>query len=208
MEASPRRDFAQQYLQRLRDVLSALSVDALERALEVLERAYVEGRQVFLAGNGGSAATASHMATDLSKTVAGGAAQHRGFRAIALTDNVPLMSAWANDLSYDEVFAAPLRTLARRGDVLVVVSGSGESKNIVRAVTVARELGLVTIGLLGREGGAVRGLVDVAVIVPTHDYGPIEDTHLAINHLITAYFMARVSQVKPGRVRPAAALRG
>ncbi len=154
--------------------------------LQLLERAFVERRQVFIVGNGGSAATASHMANDLMLGVAkeGG----RGFRAIALTDSVPLMTAIANDTGYDNVFTAQLRALGRPGDVLIAISGSGKSPNVVEAVKVAREIGIMTVGFLGMGGGQLRELVDAAIVVPSNDYGLIEDIHLMLDHLMTAYF--------------------
>ncbi len=129
------------------------------------------------------------MANDLAKTVAVGPGI-AGFRAVALTDNVPLVTALANDIGYDAVFSAQLEMQADAGDVFIAISGSGNSTNIVRALEVARARGLLTIGLLGRDGGAAGKLVDVAVVVPAEDYGPIEDVHLILDHLITEYFKA------------------
>ena len=189
-----RAAFAQRYLNTLRDVLFALPLSDLVRVLDVLETAFAQRRQVFLAGNGGSAATASHMANDLSKTVGGSGTSQRGFRAIALTDNVPLLAAWANDVGFEEVFVGQLRPLAQAGDVLIVLSGSGRSMNVVRAVEWAKQNGMITIGLLGKDGGLLRALVDISVIVPADAYGPIEDTHLILNHLITAYFQQQLEQ--------------
>lgn len=178
--------FAQSYFDSLCQVLRSLPLSDLARALEILERAHAEGRQVFLAGNGGSAATASHMASDLMR----GAAQsgRRGFRAVALSDNVPLITAIANDEGYQETFAGQLSTLAQPGDLLLIISGSGNSSNVVRAAQVARQMGLGTIAFLGKGGGRLASMVDVAVIVPSDDYGLIEDIHMAFDHMVTAYF--------------------
>jgi D-sedoheptulose 7-phosphate isomerase len=180
--------FARQYVDELCDVLRSVPVHAVVQVLEILEKALMEDHQVFIAGNGGSAATASHIANDLCKTVINSNPSQKGFRAIALTDNVPLLTAWANDVGYEEIFAGQLRSLAKPGDVLIVVSGSGNSVNVIRAAKVARDMGLVIIGLLGRDGGQLQPLVDAAVVVPAEEYGLIEDAHLAVNHLITAYF--------------------
>ncbi len=178
--------FSRQYIDALVSVLQNLPLDDWARVLQLLERAFVERRQVFIVGNGGSAATASHMANDLMLGVAkeGG----RGFRAIALTDSVPLMTAIANDTGYDNVFTAQLRALGRPGDVLIAISGSGKSPNVVEAVKVAREIGIMTVGFLGMGGGQLRELVDAAIVVPSNDYGLIEDIHLMLDHLMTAYF--------------------
>ena len=184
-----RVSFSQQYIATIRGCLDALDLEAVAHVLEALERAWTADARIFLVGNGGSAATASHMANDLSKTVRqGNPGRRRGFRAIALTDNVPLLTAWANDDSYAEVFAGQLQSLAQPGDVLIVVSGSGNSPNVLRAVEDARDASMLVIGFLGRGGGRLKALVDISVIVPHDAYGPIEDIHLVLNHLITSYF--------------------
>lgn len=178
-------EFAKGYVEALVRVLHALPLDALGRALDALEGAYRDGRQVFLAGNGGSAATASHMCNDLIWGVA--RLGRPGFRAVCLTDNVPLLTAVANDTSYAEIFLPQLTALGREGDLLIAISGSGESPNVVRAVERARELGMKTIGFLGFSGGRLKDLVDLPVVVPADDYGPIEDAHMMFDHLAIAY---------------------
>ena len=183
--STDRERFSLDYVETLCDVLRDLPMKDLTLALRLLERAFTERRQIFIAGNGGSAATASHMANDLAKGIAevGG----RGFRAIALSDNVPLITAIANDKSYDEIFAYQLSTLGQAGDVLIVISGSGNSANIVRAVEVAQHMQITTIALLGMGGGRAAKMADISVIVPSDDYGPIEDIHMVLDHLFTAY---------------------
>lgn len=177
--------FAQSYLENLRGVLENLPLDDLARVIECLERAYTEGRQVFLAGNGGSAATASHMANDLVKGVAKGG--NHGFRAISLSDNTALITAVANDEDYSQIFASQLVELGQTGDVLIVITGSGNSPNILRVTETAREMGITTIGFLGMGGGKVAKMTDISVIVPSNEYGPVEDVHMTLDHLITAY---------------------
>src|SRR5437764_7196198 len=186
------RDFSLRYLGGMKAVLDALPLDGVDTMIAYLSDAYQHGKQVFVAGNGGSAATASHMACDLGKTVLGqaGDRQDRRFKVIALTDNVPLITAWANDVGYDAIFAEQLRNLANPGDVLIVLTGSGNSPNIVQAVSAARELRVTTIGLLGFDGGSVKTLLDHAVLVDSRSYRYIEDAHTVLNHLITAYFKA------------------
>jgi D-sedoheptulose 7-phosphate isomerase len=192
MNNGHRESFAQKYIDGLCRVLQDIPFPELARALEILERAYVEGRQVFLAGNGGSAATASHTANDLVKGVA--LAGQTGIRAIALTDNVPLMTAIANDESYAEIFARPLAQFGRPGDILIAISASGNSPNVVRAVEVARQMEMTTIGFLGMGGGKVAKMVDVPVIVKSNDYGPVEDVHMVFDHLSVAYLRAWLSE--------------
>ena len=181
-----RSAFARRYLSSLSGVLEKVSCDDIAKAMEILVDARKARRTVFLAGNGGSAATASHMANDLMKTVVSGR-DTCGLRALSLSDNAQLLTPIANDMDYQDVFAEQLKHLACEGDVLIVISGSGNSKNIIRAVETAKRLRLTTIGFLGKGGGKVKGMVDVAVIVPSDDYGPIEDAHLVFNHLITEY---------------------
>lgn len=168
-------------------MLQAFDLAALDVVTARVCAAYRDGRQLFVAGNGGSAATASHMAADFGKTVLGKRIdpRTRRFRVHALTDNMPLLTAYGNDVSYDEVFAEPLRAWADRGDALLVISASGNSPNVLRVVAVARELGVETIGLLGFEGGAVLPLLDHALVVRSTHYGYIEDAHSVVMHLLT-----------------------
>jgi D-sedoheptulose 7-phosphate isomerase len=177
--------FAKDFLSGVADLMGRLPVDDVVRLLDALTEARQARRRIFLIGNGGSAATAAHMANDLllgaSKT--GGL----GLRAQALTDNVPMLTAAANDTSYDEVFAAQLSVLAEPRDLLIALSVSGTSPNIVRAIETAKRLGLLTVGVLGGDGGPCAELVDIAVVVPSHGYGPVESVHLVLDHLITRY---------------------
>jgi D-sedoheptulose 7-phosphate isomerase len=184
------RSAIMEYRTGLKAVLDALPVDDVNVFIRHLHDAYEHNRQVFIIGNGGSAATASHMACDLGKTVLGAADNPpaRRFRVIALTDNVALITAWGNDVSYQSVFAEQLRNFANKGDLLVVITGSGNSTNIVEAVKAAQELGLISVGLLGFSGGVVRKLLDHSVVVDSDDYGYIEDAHMILTHLATAYF--------------------
>ncbi len=162
---------------------------AVERIAAVLLAARAEDRTIFFCGNGGSASTASHFVTDIAK-VAGGTASKapgRRFRCLSLNDNVPGLTAWANDVSYAEVFAGPLRALATKGDVLVAISGSGNSPNVLAAVAAAKEIGLTTVGLTGIGGGKLKDLVDVPLVVPSSSMQHTEDVHLVVCHLLTAY---------------------
>jgi D-sedoheptulose 7-phosphate isomerase len=180
---------AREHLHRLHSALDAISLTAIEGAVRRLHKAYRDGRKVLVIGNGGSAATASHMACDLAKTVFGGDAvpsgAHGRFKVMALTDSAPLLTAWANDTDYKRVFVEQVRTHADDGDVLVAISGSGRSPSIVEAVKLARTMGAGTIGLLGFGGGELAHLVDDAIIVASDDYGVVEDVHMALDHIFT-----------------------
>ncbi len=166
------------------------SVDsiALAGVIEALTEVRESGGTIFLVGNGGSASTASHVAVDMQKT-----ARTNGdaVRALSLADNAGLITAWANDASFESVFAEQLEALARPRDALIVISVSGSSPNLMAALRRAKEKGLVTIGLLGMDGGAARSVVDHSVIVPSHDYGWVESAHLVVGHAI-AYALRSV----------------
>ena len=194
-DATSAPEVIRSYLAGAKAVIDALSVEQVEGLIDRLCKAYEEGRTVFVAGNGGSAATASHIACDLSKTVLGSGMRRRAkrFRLVALTDNVPVITAWANDVGYETVFAEQMRNLASRGDLLLVITGSGNSPNIVEAVRVAGELGLESFGLLGFDGGVVKGMLDGFVMIRSENYGHVEDAHMMLGHLITEYFKGRLS---------------
>jgi len=150
--------------------------------IHVLMDAQQRGARVFLLGNGGSAATASHMANDLNKlTIVDG--QPR-FKAIALTDNVPLMTAWGNDTAYENIFVEQMLNFLEPGDVVVGISTSGNSGNVVRALEVAREYGAITVGFIGRDGGQLRHVADHCVFVPSDHIGQQEDVHMVLDHVI------------------------
>jgi len=190
------QSFMAEYVAGFKAVLDAPALGGVDAIIACLDNAYQHGQQVFVAGNGGSAATASHMACDLNKTVLGTgvAAPSRRLKVISLVDNAPLMTAWANDVRYDAIFAEQLRNLANPGDLLIVITASGNSPNIVAAVAAAHELGVVPCGLLGFDGGLVRRQLGHAVVVQSDNYGYIEDAHLMLTHLITAYLKARYTR--------------
>lgn len=184
------KDFINDYLIELKGCLNRLETDKISLAIEMLVEAYKKGKKVFLLGNGGSASTASHMACDLSK----GTLQRvydrteRRLKVISLTNNVAFLTALANDLSYGDIFVQQLRNLLETDDVVVVLSGSGNSPNVVKAVEYAKECGAKTIGFLGfKTGGKVGKMVDCPIIVDSDHYGPVEDIQLVLNHIITSW---------------------
>jgi len=158
---------------------------AMQRIVPLLLEARKTGRTIFFFGNGGSASTASHFVVDIGKaTMRGDGAR---FRCVALVDNVESVTAWANDAEYSRVFSEQLKGLAARGDVAVGISGSGNSPNVLEAMRTARALGLATVGLTGMGGGKLKDLVDVPLVVPSNSMQHIEDVHLLVCHLLTAY---------------------
>jgi len=178
------------YLGELKGLLGQLPLQQLEEICGLLFRAYEEGRTIFIFGNGGSAALASHMACDLGKGVYGpprtkGADTAGKFlKVLSLTDNVPMMTAWANDASYDEVFARQMEILIQPGDLAFGISTSGNSPNVLRALELARRKGAVTLGFTGRQGGKMKPLLDYGICVPSDHVQQIEDLHLILMHLV------------------------
>ena len=170
------------YLQDVGRLLAGLPVAQLKGLVDRLLAAYHEDRQVFFLGNGGSAATCSHIVNDFQKCIY--LAAGRPFRCMALTDNVSLMTAWANDTAYENIFAEQLRPWVRPGDLLFCVSGSGNSSSVLKAAGLAREMGAYTVGLAGYQGGKLAPLVDEALVVPCDNMQRIEDTHMIILHLL------------------------
>jgi D-sedoheptulose 7-phosphate isomerase len=179
------------YLDRLARTLDGLPRDALRTLGEMLFRAYRNEKQVFTLGNGGSASTASHMAADLGKNTIG--PNMRRFRILSLNDNASILTALANDLGYENVFCEQLMNLIRPGDLLVVISGSGNSPNVLKAMHYAREQCAEVVGILGFDGGQAAGLADLSIVVPSDDYGVVEDAHLIINHILVEHFKARLA---------------
>jgi D-sedoheptulose 7-phosphate isomerase len=157
-----------------------------------LMRAYESGRTVFLFGNGGSAALASHFACDLGKGTINGAGQR--FRVLALTDNVPLITAWANDAQYEDVFAEQLVNFVRPDDIALAISGSGNSPNVLKALKAARDASAFTIGLTGFQGGCMRDLCDLCMIVPSDNMQIIEDLHLSVTHAIFTILRSKICE--------------
>jgi D-sedoheptulose 7-phosphate isomerase len=195
---------ATDYLADLSEVLHRVPRAALARAVEDILGARASGRRVYVFGNGGSAATASHFVCDLVKT-----AQIPGFaplRAFALTDNVPLMTAWANDLDYAEAFSRMLEGFVEPGDVVIGISASGNSPNVISGLRMANSLGACTVALLGFDGGESLRIARIPIHVPCRHYGLAEDSHSAIGHAITAAIRKslEVEQVQ----LPAAVLEG
>lgn len=185
----------QQYLRQVQSTLTKLPVQHISQAVDVLLSANYVGTTIFTLGNGGSASTASHFKCDLAKGTI--TPDRPRFRVVALTDNVPQLTALSNDLSYEDVFAEQLRGLMMRGDVVVAFSGSGNSANVLRAVELARQMGGITIGFSGFDGGQLSEMVDVPVVVPNHCMEQIEDVHLVLSHLICTALRDRLKRIEP-----------
>ncbi len=183
---------SRQYFEELQRVVVALPHSTINQIADELVRANESGRMVYLFGNGGSASLASHFACDLGKGTAycnGG----KRFRVLALTDNVPTMTAWANDSRYEDIFSEQLRNFVQPQDVAVAISGGGNSKNVLNALQVARSAGAFTIGMSGFQGGQMKSLCDICVVVPSDNMQVIEDLHLSMAHSIFRIVSSRMA---------------
>ncbi|MCB8942859.1 MAG: SIS domain-containing protein [Ardenticatenaceae bacterium] len=170
------------YFDGLQAAWARLDTAVIQQLIQLLHQARLNGRQVFIMGNGGSAMTASHFACDLAKNTANGRTPL--FRVNSLSDSVALMTAYANDESYERIFAGQLAYQVQPDDVVIGISASGNSANVLRAIELANERGAVTVGMSGFDGGMLAQIAQLSIHVPTQTIGPAEDIHLMIIHLI------------------------
>jgi D-sedoheptulose 7-phosphate isomerase len=173
------------YFAELEQMLQAISQPHLAAVFHLLEEAYHNGHRIFIMGNGGSAATASHFALDLAKnTIIQGVPR---LKAISLTDHVPLITAWSNDTAYEHIFAEQLANMIEPGDVVIGISTSGNSPNVINALRLAKGMRGYTVGLLGAKGGKIREMVDAYVLAPGQNIEQEEDAHMILAHVITRH---------------------
>lgn len=175
---------AAQFFRKVGRLCHEIPVEASEQLVDALEHAFHNGQQVFIFGNGGSGANASHFCEDLAKYPLRSMEDRKRFRVMSLTDNTPWILALANDCGYESIFEQQLRHFAQPGDVAIAISGSGNSENVLRAVRYANDLGMVTFGMTGFDGGQLRTLAQHCVHVPIHDMGIVESLHLVIMHYV------------------------
>lgn len=183
-------NYIKSFFEELDNELSKVSWKEVAKAIKILQSTYEHDGKVYLIGNGGSAAIASHFANDLNKTVLGhkGGKEAKRFQAISLSDNVPVLTAWANDVGFEAVFSEQLKNFAQDKDALMAISSSGKSPNIIKAVETAKNLHLPIIGLVGFDGGKLLPLSDAKILISSFKYAIVESAHDAITHLITTYF--------------------
>jgi len=183
--------FAEAYLEYLKSVLTSIDHSEIGRFIGTLLDTRNRGATIFFIGNGGSAATASHFANDIS---IGTNDYDKPFRAISLTDNTPVITAVGNDYGYDEIFVRQLQVLGRKGDVVVGISASGNSPNLIKAFDYALSAGIKTVAITAFDGGKMKQLANEGIHVPTEpkEYGPAEDAHMVLDHLVGAYLMRYV----------------
>ena len=193
MKGYPTYATSTEYLKKVAELLEELP-DQGDRFVEALYSGFEAGRTVFMIGNGGSAANASHFAQDLAKGTLSSMSATRRFRVIALTDNIGFITALANDEGYDAIFEQQLRNLATAGDLLVAISGSGNSPNVIRAVEFARSIEMTVIGVTGFDGGKLKPLSDVSVHIPVDDMGMSEALHGVVFHLAMSRLRERLAE--------------
>jgi D-sedoheptulose 7-phosphate isomerase len=173
------------YFAEVEQMLHDISLTQLQRIFSILEQAYQENHRIFVMGNGGSAATASHLALDLAKnTITTGAPR---LKAFSLTDHTPLITAWSNDTAYEHIFAEQLASLIEPGDVVIGISASGNSANILNALSFAHQSRAATIALLGAQGGKAKNMVDAYILAPGKNIEQEEDAHMILAHVITRH---------------------
>jgi D-sedoheptulose 7-phosphate isomerase len=177
--------FARWYRERTLEQWEALDLDALARVAAVIEEAQAKGRFIWVCGNGGSAAISAHVGCDFGKTASRAGAEP--LKAVSLSDNTAFMTAIGNDLSFEETFSRQLENVVAAGDVVLLISGSGNSANLLRAAELSRARGAKVVGLLGFDGGKLKGLCDEFLLIPSDQYGVIEDLHMSVAHILTFY---------------------
>lgn len=186
--------FAGAYLDYLTSVLKTIDTREIGQFIETLLDARERGATIFFIGNGGSTATASHFANDIA---IGTNSYEKPFRAVSLTDSNAIITAVGNDFGFEEIFVRQLRVLGRAGDVVVAISASGNSPNLIRAFDYAKSIGIKTVAITAFDGGKMKQIADEGVHVPTapKEYGPAEDAHMVLDHLVGAYLMRFIHTV-------------
>jgi D-sedoheptulose 7-phosphate isomerase len=179
--------FPSEYKAGLLQAIETIDLAKVSEAIELLKTARDENRRIFVCGNGGSASTASHFACDIVKGASFG--RQSRFRIMALTDSLPTITAYSNDVSYDCVFAEQLKNFAEPGDVVMAISGSGNSPNVLQAVEYGKSIGCRTIALTGRDGGKLAPMVEINIQASVPHMGRIEDVHMIVSHMIAYHFM-------------------
>ena len=181
-------DYSKSYIDYLSSVLSNISLTDIEKFVEVLLEARERESSIFFIGNGGSAATASHFANDIAIGIR---TYEKPFRAISLCDNQAVITAIANDDGYEKIFSQQLQVLLKKQDVVVAISASGNSPNLLDAIDTAKKMNTITVGISAFDGGKMKEMVDVSLHVPTEkgEYGPAEDAHMVLDHLVSNYLM-------------------
>ncbi len=184
-------DYIEGYLDRVRSCLNEISEQDIAGIVDIIFQAWRDNKCVFIIGNGGSATTAAHFARDLNIGTA--TAGKKRLKALSLADNIATVTALANDVGYQHIFTKQLMGSLDAGDVVIGISASGNSPNLLEGIEYARSQGVVTAGFLGFGGGRMKGLVDRAIVLSCKEYGPVEDAHLILEHIICALVKERIA---------------
>lgn len=177
-------EFVSGYKKKLKETVDSISEDKVAEIINAILEAGKNSKNIFIAGNGGSASTASHMACDLSKTILKGKDDNDRLRVYCLSDNIPSITAISNDWSYDDIFSEQLKNLLKEGDIVILISGSGNSKNIIKAAEYAKSKKATIIGFTGFDGGKLKSLADYGIHINIDDYGIVEDLHMVLDHIV------------------------
>ena len=180
------------YTTHIKCCIDSLPFDKLEELVELMQEKITAGKQIIIFGNGGSASTASHFACDLAKGVFTGGGPR--IKALSLNDCIPLMTAWSNDEGYDRVFVEPLTNYLEEGDLVIGISASGNSPNVLRAIEYANHHGAVTVGLAGKGGGKLADLAQLSIVVKSDSYEEVEDIHLIITHMLKVALIGEMNR--------------
>ena len=193
-ESNLQTDYFKKYCDYVQKLISEINIESVKRVVDDLLEAREKDKTIYFAGNGGSAATASHFAQDMSEV--GRKIRGKGFRTQSINDNVSALTAISNDYGYDHVFSMQMQYNFDPGDVLIVISASGNSSNIIQAVELAKEKGGRTIALVGFDGGQLAQVCDQVIHIKSKkgEYGPVEDIHLILNHMIVSYLMMELKK--------------
>ena len=187
-------DYSKSYFEYLNNVLSGISLNAIDNFVKIILEARERGSSIFFIGNGGSAATASHFANDIA---IGSREFDKPFRVISLCDNQSVITAIANDDGFEKIFSQQLRVLLKKQDVVVSISASGNSPNLIHAINTTKKMGAISVGISAFDGGKMKEIVDFSLHVPTEkgEYGPAEDAHMVLDHLVANYLMRYVKTI-------------
>ncbi len=191
-ESTDIRDFSKKYSEYLSEIFNKIKLEQIEKFVDILLNAREKGSTIFFIGNGGSASTASHFANDIA---IGTKSLDKPFKALSLTDNISIISAIGNDYSFDDIFFQQLKLYLKKDDIVVAISASGNSKNIIKAIDFANKNGGISIGISAFNGGDLLRNSQYSIHVPTEngEYGPAEDIHLIINHIVSNFLLRKVA---------------
>jgi len=185
-------DFAKNYLRNIKELINTIDINGITEFIKRLENAYKNGKTIFIMGNGGSAATASHFACDINKGVS--SKLQKKFKVLCLNDNIPIMLAYGNDISYDSIFIEQLKNFIMKEDLVIGISGSGNSKNVLNAIKYANKVSARTFGIIGCDGGKLKDIAQKSLIIKSFDMQKIEDCHMILTHLTMQYFSKKFAK--------------